>query len=162
MTGKECQGDSKASMILDSSCSDKDVLNLKCGEYNSSRHTKECNNGILLYALHLRFLCPLPRKSSRAVHKCKSAELRNIAEIEDERRFYLYEDMRVVFPQRHSDADEGKVCGSFWVVVKAFTIEFIFFLFYLMYYIMAFSCLTLQLHVQYHFPSNPKYFDVSS
>ena len=27
-----------------------------------------------------------------------------------ERRFYLYNDLRVVFPQRHSDTDEGKVC----------------------------------------------------
>ncbi|MED6211859.1 hypothetical protein PIB30_077625 [Stylosanthes scabra] len=89
------------------------------------------NAGILLYALHLRFLCPLPKKRSRSIHKCKSdslsAEVRNIVDSEHtERRFYLYDDMRVVFPQRHSDSDEGK------------------------------------LHVEYHSPSNPKYFDISS
>jgi hypothetical protein len=28
---------------------------------------------------------------------------------EEERRFYLYNDLRVVFPQRHSDSDEGEV-----------------------------------------------------
>ncbi|KAI9079665.1 hypothetical protein K1719_038286 [Acacia pycnantha] len=120
MTGKECQGDSE--IVVDA----KSSRISKCGGYGSCKHAKECNDGVLLYALHLRFVCPLPRKRSRAVHKCKSAEMRNIADIEDERRFYLYDDMRVVFPQRHSDADEGK------------------------------------LHVEYHFPSNPKYFDVSS
>ncbi|XP_054822513.1 uncharacterized protein LOC129320879 [Prosopis cineraria] len=135
-TGKESQGDSdirvgaKSSTISNASCRDKDVLNLECGGYGRCKHTSECNNGVLLYALHLRFLCPLPRKRSRAVHKCQSdpvsAEVSHITDVEDERRFYLYDDMRVVFPQRHSDEDEGK------------------------------------LHVEYHFPSNPKYFDVSS
>ncbi|XP_047150685.1 protein FAM214A-like isoform X3 [Vigna umbellata] len=56
---------------------------------------------------------------------CSKAEVRNIVDIEPERSFYLYDDMRVVFPHRHSDSDEGK------------------------------------LHVEYHFPSNPKYFDIS-
>ncbi|KAF7834056.1 Protein FAM214B isoform A [Senna tora] len=136
MTEKESQResdirvDAKSSVISNTCHGDKDVLNLKCGRFGSFKHSKGCNNGVLLYALHLRFLCPLPRKRSRAVHKCKSdplsAEVRNITDIEDERRFYLYDDMRVVFPQRHSDADEGK------------------------------------LHVEYHFPSNPKYFDISS
>ncbi|KAK4256886.1 hypothetical protein QN277_006551 [Acacia crassicarpa] len=120
MTGKECLGDSEIGVDAKSS------MISKCGRYGSCKHAKECNDGVLLYALHLRFVCPLSRKRSRLVHKCKSAEMRNIADIEDERRFYLYDDMRVVFPQRHSDADEGK------------------------------------LHVEYHFPSNPKYFDVSS
>lgn len=55
--------------------------------------------GALRYALHLRFLCPFPKKGSKSVEG-KEAE----------RRFYLYNDLRVVFPQRHSDADEGKVC----------------------------------------------------
>lgn len=72
------------------------------------------NTGILLYALHLRFMCPFPKRRSRSVHKCKSdtlsAEVRNIVDIEPERSFYLYDDMRVVFPHRHSDSDEGKVC----------------------------------------------------
>ncbi|KAH7578528.1 hypothetical protein JRO89_XS01G0393900 [Xanthoceras sorbifolium] len=86
--------------------------------------------GVLRYALHLRFLCPLPKRCSRSVQRCKSdpfcAPTRNNKDSEGERRFYLYSDMRVVFPQRHSDADEGK------------------------------------LHVEYDFPSDPKYFDISN
>lgn len=54
--------------------------------------------GALRYALHLRFLCPYPKKGS------KSTDSKGL-----ERRFYLYNDLRVVFPQRHSDVDEGKV-----------------------------------------------------
>ncbi|KAK3017997.1 hypothetical protein RJ639_004373 [Escallonia herrerae] len=83
-------------------------------------------SGVLRYALHLRFLCPFPKKNSRTVQRCKSnpSSLPN-SNIEVERRFYLCDDMRVVFPQRHSDADEGT------------------------------------LHVEYHFPSDPKYFDIS-
>lgn len=68
--------------------------------------------GVLRYALHLRFLCPPFKKSSRSVQRGKSgpasAPARNM-NIEGERRFYLYNDLRVVFPQRHSDSDEGKV-----------------------------------------------------
>ncbi|KAE8123807.1 hypothetical protein FH972_018732 [Carpinus fangiana] len=86
--------------------------------------------GVLRYALHLRFSCPLPKKCSRSVQKCKSDSLSEPAatnmDIEGGRRFYLYKDLRVVFPQRHTDADEGK------------------------------------LHVEYHFPSDPKYFDISN
>ncbi|KAF3438512.1 hypothetical protein FNV43_RR21274 [Rhamnella rubrinervis] len=85
--------------------------------------------GVLRYALHLRFLCPPSKKSLRLVQRSKSspasAPARNM-NIEGERRFYLYNDLRVVFPQRHSDSDEGK------------------------------------LHVEYHFPSDPKYFDISN
>ncbi|KAK4752741.1 hypothetical protein SAY87_021539 [Trapa incisa] len=68
----------------------------------------------LRYALHLRFLCP-PKKGSRSV---------NSKEVD--RRFYLYNDLRVIFPQRHSDSDEGK------------------------------------LKVEYHYPEDPKYFDLSN
>ncbi|KAL3653882.1 hypothetical protein CASFOL_003563 [Castilleja foliolosa] len=68
--------------------------------------------GALRYALHLRFICPLSKKSR--------------IDVEEQRRFYLYDDLKVVFPQRHSDADEGK------------------------------------LNVEYHFPEDPKYFDISS
>uniref|UniRef100_A0A7C9AM30 Atos-like conserved domain-containing protein n=1 Tax=Opuntia streptacantha TaxID=393608 RepID=A0A7C9AM30_OPUST len=85
--------------------------------------------GALRYALHLRFLCPCPKKISTSIQRCKSdplsAPVRKIMKSE-ERRFYLYNDLKVVFPQRHSDADEGK------------------------------------LHVEYHFPSDPKYFDISN
>lgn len=69
--------------------------------------------GVLRYALHLRFSCPLPKKCSRSVQKCKYDSLSEPAatnmDIEEGRRFYLYNDLRVVFPQRHTDADEGKV-----------------------------------------------------
>ncbi|KAK9066365.1 hypothetical protein SSX86_013687 [Deinandra increscens subsp. villosa] len=88
------------------------------------------NTGVLRYALHLRFLCPFLKKSSRTVQRCKSdpssVPEKNSKNLGVERRFYLYNDMRVVFPQRHSDADEGK------------------------------------LHVEYHHPSDPKYFDISN
>ncbi|PSS07632.1 Protein FAM214A like [Actinidia chinensis var. chinensis] len=87
-------------------------------------------SGVLRYALHLRFLCPRPKKSSKTLNRCKSdplpARSAKDMEIEGERRFYMYNDMRVVFPQRHSDADEGK------------------------------------LNVEYHYPSDPKYFDISN
>ncbi|KAK7353793.1 hypothetical protein VNO80_19245 [Phaseolus coccineus] len=132
MIGKESQKDSdiradaKSPMITVASHGDKDLLTSKCGEFDSLTCSKA---GILLYALHLRFMCPFPKRRSRSVHKCKSdtlsTEVRNIVDIEPERSFYLYDDMRVVFPHRHSDSDEGK------------------------------------LHVEYHFPSNPKYFDIS-
>lgn len=73
------------------------------------------NNGALRYALHLRFLSPaIKRKgASRSVQRsrsdCSSAV---ISQEMEERRYYLYNDFRVVFPQRHSDSDEGKVCKS--------------------------------------------------
>ncbi|XP_043726045.1 uncharacterized protein LOC122672649 [Telopea speciosissima] len=98
---------------------------------NSSSKVNENSSGggVLRYALHLRFLCPFPRKGSR-IRKCKSDPLSapetNHLDVEGERRFYLYNDLRVVFPQRHSDADEGK------------------------------------LNVEYHFPADPKYFDISN
>ncbi|XP_068306874.1 uncharacterized protein [Pyrus communis] len=86
--------------------------------------------GVLRYALHLRFSCLFPKKCSRSVQRCKldpsSGQATNSIDIEGERRFYLYNDLRVVFPQRQTDADEGK------------------------------------LHVEYHFPSDPKYFGISN
>ncbi|KAF2311569.1 hypothetical protein GH714_024909 [Hevea brasiliensis] len=73
--------------------------------------------GVLRYALHLRFLCPFPKKSPRSVRRCKSDPLSaptgNKVDIEGDRRFYLCSNMKVVFPQRHSDADEGKVSFAF-------------------------------------------------
>lgn len=85
---------------------------------NSTSKVNEstANSSVLRYALHLWFLCPYPKKSTKSGIQCKD---------DQERRFYLYNDMRVVFPQRHSDADEGK------------------------------------LHVEHHFPRDPKYFDIS-
>ncbi|KAK9678114.1 hypothetical protein RND81_11G188800 [Saponaria officinalis] len=72
------------------------------------------SSGVLRYALQLRFLCPSAKKSSKFVQRGT----------EQEPRFYLYNDLRVVFPQRHTDSDEGK------------------------------------LNVDYHFPADPKYFDI--
>ncbi|GAV62725.1 Chromosome_seg domain-containing protein/DUF4210 domain-containing protein [Cephalotus follicularis] len=85
--------------------------------------------GVLRYALHLRLLCSFPKNCSRSVQRYKSHQSSASAEkkkVEMERCFYLYGDMRVVFPQRQSDSDEGK------------------------------------LHVEYDYPSNPKYFNIST
>ncbi|KAI7746406.1 hypothetical protein M8C21_033636 [Ambrosia artemisiifolia] len=83
--------------------------------------------GALRYALHLRFLCP-HRKCSRLVQKFESDPFtqseKNSSHKNEERKFFLCSDLKVVFPQRHSDADEGK------------------------------------LHVENHFPEDPKYFDI--
>ncbi|KAJ4974846.1 hypothetical protein NE237_008020 [Protea cynaroides] len=82
---------------------------------NSSSKVNEngSGGGVLRYALHLRFLCPFLKKCSRPIQKCKSDPLSapesSHLDVEGERRFYLYNDLRVVFPQRHSDADEGKL-----------------------------------------------------
>ncbi|KAK4414105.1 hypothetical protein Salat_2823300 [Sesamum alatum] len=70
-------------------------------------------SGVLRYALHLRFVCPHRKKCSKTGVKCKSGPSslpsRDSMETNGERRFYLYNEMRVVFPQRHSDSDEGKL-----------------------------------------------------
>ncbi|XP_008450162.1 uncharacterized protein LOC103491833 [Cucumis melo] len=85
---------------------DKKLLHV-CSKVN------ENTAGALRYALHLRFLCPFPKKSSRSSRKSKSdslsAQNKPHLDIDGERKFYLYNDMRVVFPQRHSDSDEGKL-----------------------------------------------------
>jgi hypothetical protein len=92
----------------------------KCHEtQRKSHHCPKLNDnaagaGALRYALHLRFSCPFPKKCSRSVQRCKSDPL-SLPQNNDtggEQKFYLYNDLRVVFPQRHSDADEGKVCDN--------------------------------------------------
>ncbi|KAK7316850.1 hypothetical protein RJT34_00605 [Clitoria ternatea] len=119
-----------SSLITVTSHRNQHNLTSKCGKCDNctySKTSKEENyeekfrhgaskamyTGILLYALHLRFICPLPKKRLRSIHKCKSdplcEEVRNMIVSQHERNFYLYDDMRVVFPQRHSDYDEGKV-----------------------------------------------------
>ncbi|CAJ2672374.1 unnamed protein product [Trifolium pratense] len=95
-----------------------------CDESGKSLNSSSA--GPLRYALHLRFICPSPKKSSKSVKKSsfsfpEKAGLDN----EGERRFYLCNDLKVVFPQRHSDADEGKM------------------------------------NVEYHFPEDPRYFDLN-
>lgn len=84
--------------------------------------------GALRYALHLRFLCP-HRKCSKVAQKFNSdgfsSSEKHSFDNNGERKFFLCSDLKVVFPQRHSDDDEGK------------------------------------LNVEYHFPENPKYFDIA-
>ncbi|CAL5204493.1 unnamed protein product [Lathyrus oleraceus] len=126
-TGKEIQTDSDT----DTKSSSRRLVDEDTFLNGSTKiNDNSINNCVLLYALHLRFMCTLPKKRTRSVPTRKSdpvsSEARKPVDNEDERSFYLYDDMRVVFPQRHSDSDEGK------------------------------------LHVEYHFPSNPKYFDISS
>lgn len=86
-------------------------------------HTKggskggEVTPGVLKYALHLRFMCPPLRnhgkdKVSSIQSRSTSPKCLGSAEVEEERRFYIYGDLRVVFPQRHADADEGQVILS--------------------------------------------------
>ncbi|XP_073015350.1 uncharacterized protein [Primulina eburnea] len=70
-------------------------------------------SGVLRYALHLRFISPHRKKCLKRGQKCRagpsSFPVSRCLDTEVERRFYLYNDMRVVFPQRHSDSDEGKL-----------------------------------------------------
>jgi hypothetical protein len=138
----DSDANAKSSSISNTTQTDnKDLLTSKYGEFDSFALSKEensssstclvdeekfrngnsskindnsINNCVMLYALHLRFMCTLPKKRSRSVptHKSDplSSEARNLVDNEHERSFYLYDDMRVVFPQRHSDSDEGKVC----------------------------------------------------
>ncbi|XVE67643.1 hypothetical protein DITRI_Ditri09bG0004600 [Diplodiscus trichospermus] len=69
--------------------------------------------GSLRYALHLRFLCPSRKRCSKSFQRCKSdpgsVPQKTGLDMDEDRKFYLYNDLRVVFPQRHSDADEGKL-----------------------------------------------------
>lgn len=68
--------------------------------------------GSLRYALHLRFFCQFSKKF-KSLRRCNSdpssAPAGKINCNDGPRRFYLYNDLKVVFPQRHSDSDEGKV-----------------------------------------------------
>lgn len=79
----------------------------------SSHSSPRASSGTLRYALHLRFLCTSSRKHSKSMQRCISDPFSvpncNNLDSEVERRFYLYNDLRIVFPQRHSDSDEGKL-----------------------------------------------------
>ncbi|XP_027349942.1 uncharacterized protein LOC113861364 isoform X2 [Abrus precatorius] len=110
------------------SCWDKTCDELGKSFHSCSKVNDNSNSGgPLRYALHLRFICPFPKKTNRSAQKCKHNSLPEKAglDMDGERRFYLCNDLRVVFPQRHSDADEGK------------------------------------LNVEYHFPEDPRYFDIN-
>ncbi|CAA7032593.1 unnamed protein product [Microthlaspi erraticum] len=82
-------------------------------------------SGALRYALHMRFVCPLPKKASKKPEETEATGQKKNLDSDGKRRFYLYNDLRVVFPQRHTDSDEGK------------------------------------LKVEYHYPENPRYFDIT-
>lgn len=87
----------------------------KAGHNSAKVNENASGGGVLRYALHLRFLCPALKRGSNSSLKCNSDSalpspmLNSSMQVEEERRFYLYNDLRVVFPQRHSDADEGKL-----------------------------------------------------
>ncbi|KAH9625624.1 hypothetical protein KSS87_019984 [Heliosperma pusillum] len=119
----DCVGKMGASSLCgnaskyDDTCN-QNICQAKCSETLTKgspgsfrvKHNSSC--GTLRYALHLRFLCPPPKKSSKSVQRCKSNTLSptdNGSGVEQDRRIYLYNDMRVVFPQRHADSDEGKL-----------------------------------------------------
>ena len=112
------EGDTQLSSVSENS-SDVSTTDHMTGKraVNSPSKVNESvsGTGALRYALHLRFLCPHPKKILTCIQRCKSdplsAPARKIMKSE-ERCFYLYNDLKVVFPQRHSDADEGKV----WIV----------------------------------------------
>ncbi|CAH2045296.1 unnamed protein product [Thlaspi arvense] len=121
---KECGG----SDIADSVEGDDTFEKLhESGKSCSKSSSKECNggSGALRYALHLRFICPLPKKASKKADETETTGQKKNLDSDGKRRFYLYNDLRVVFPQRHTDSDEGK------------------------------------LNVEYHYPENPRYFDIT-
>lgn len=96
----------------------QDVSNREVVHANNLHFKKSSDGGssALRYALHLRFVCP-PLKTAQQPKK-SSIPPRDSSQVsfgakdyvgEDKRRFYLYSDLRVVFPQRHADSDEGKL-----------------------------------------------------
>ncbi|XP_019052496.1 PREDICTED: uncharacterized protein LOC104592792 isoform X2 [Nelumbo nucifera] len=125
-SSNECQKTCEVDFTPIDACLETDSKSVHSA---SKVNEKTSGAGVLRYALHLRFLCP-SKKCSRSLQRCKSDPLSapetNGLNVEGERHFYLYNDLRVVFPQRHSDGDEGK------------------------------------LHVEHHFPKDPKYFSISS
>jgi len=89
----------------------------RSGNSQGSLKSGEGGGSVLRYALHLRFMCPplrTPGKEKAASEQSFSGQSTppcavKALDAEDRRRFYIYGDLRVVFPQRQSDADEGKV-----------------------------------------------------
>ncbi|XP_018483087.1 uncharacterized protein LOC108854083 isoform X2 [Raphanus sativus] len=116
----ECEGS-------DSVEGDEKLDELQESEKRCLKSSKECNggSGALRYALHLRFICPLPKKASKKPDNDDTTGQKKNLDSDGKRRFYLYNDLRVVFPQRHTDSDEGK------------------------------------LNVEYHYPENPRYFNIT-
>lgn len=133
------------------------------------------SSGALRYALHLRFLSPAIKKKGavRSVQRTKSDCSSAVVSEMEERRYYLYNDFRVVFPQRHSDSDEGKVCKSFLNVLPPYYVVTMLchVLLLVRNQILIFTSgskfspflsLGFQLKVEHHFPADPKYFDISN
>lgn len=89
----------------------------------SSAKNLESGGSVLRYALHLRFMCTPLRNSARERNAGEQAPAEACkvppsggnkgSEMKGDRRFYIYGDLRVVFPQRQSDSDEGKVSFHF-------------------------------------------------
>ncbi|XP_073000089.1 uncharacterized protein [Typha latifolia] len=98
---------------FDTSHFDRCHLSDRASSHCSLSNNNAACGGVLRYALHLRFLSPSSRKSSKSMQRClsdmSSGPCSNNMETEGKQRYYLYDDLRVVFPQRHSDADEGKL-----------------------------------------------------
>ena len=94
---------------------------LDANDVRTKRASYGGNAGVLRYALHLRFICPALKSGQQGKEMDLSlgdADDRGMDQ-DKKRRFYLYSDLRVVFPQRHSDSDEGKVkfelhLSTFW------------------------------------------------
>ncbi|KAL1314583.1 hypothetical protein HN51_041398 [Arachis hypogaea] len=122
MIGK-CGKKTESKEWWDKTCDESGKSLNSCAKVNENSNSARP----LRYALHLRFICPFSKRTSKTVPKgrCNSIPEKAGLDMEGERRFYLYNDVRVVFPQRHSDADEGK------------------------------------LNVEYHFPEDPRYFDIN-
>ncbi|KAL6508144.1 hypothetical protein OROHE_021686 [Orobanche hederae] len=113
----EQMGNGSGVLLGCKSCQKNDHLDAFSKTERKSEHTCSRVNGnttavgALRYALHLRFICHSSKKSQICVGRSDIplASERSCIQIEEQRRFYLYDDLKVVFPQRHSDADEGKL-----------------------------------------------------
>ncbi|KAK9225405.1 hypothetical protein WN943_010446 [Citrus x changshan-huyou] len=107
--------------------------------------------GALRYALHLRFLCPSPKKKSHLVQRCKSDPFsvpQNASlDKEGERRFYLYNDLRLCFLNAIQMLMRARVL---WILIENENTEVII------------CWLNDLLNVEYHFPEDPRYFDIGN
>ncbi|MBA0675606.1 hypothetical protein Goari_017142 [Gossypium aridum] len=111
LNSSEVKGNEGLDSIQITSCN-----NVRCKEHGDAYHRtnqKLSHSGIkinentkgtgsLRYALHLRFLCPPPKKSSKSFQRGKSdlgpIPQKTGSDRDGDRRFYLYNDFRVVFP----------------------------------------------------------------
>ncbi|XP_028780234.1 uncharacterized protein LOC114736549 [Neltuma alba] len=104
----KCKKDDRKESFWERTCEEPRKSLHSCSKVNENSSSA----GPLRYALHLRFICPFPKKTTgTSLQKSRANSLpeKTALCVEGDRRFYLYNDLRVVFPQRHSDADEGKL-----------------------------------------------------